>query len=101
MATRPCAATVPTSRGRKCRHPRWLFPSRKKLRERLGLKPDDVLEVLLEVLLEDSKLTLLPQRTPPPLRRKGRVLVVESGATADLGQALSRLREERLDEPSR
>lgn len=74
---------------------RILIP--KKLRERLGLKPDDV----LEVQLEDGKLTLLPQRTPPPLRRKGRVLVVESGATADLGQALTRLREERLDELSR
>jgi AbrB family looped-hinge helix DNA binding protein len=74
---------------------RILIP--KKLRERLGLRPDDV----LEVQLEDGKLTLLPQRTPPPLRRKGRVLVVESGATANLGQALIHLREERLDELSR
>ncbi len=73
---------------------RVLIP--KKLRKRLGLEADDT----LELQLEDGKLTLLPQRTPPPLRRKGRVLVVESEATADLSQALSRLREERLDELS-
>lgn len=71
---------------------RVLIP--KRLRERLGLQPNDV----LELELEDGKLTLLPQRTPPPLRRKGRVLVVESEATADLGQALAHLREERLAE---
>jgi len=45
-------------------------------------------------------LVLMPQRTPPPLRRKGRVLVVESEATGDLSQALNHLREERLDELS-
>jgi len=74
---------------------RVLIP--KKLREHLGLEPDDA----LELQLEDGKLTLLPQRTPPPLRRKGRVLVVESEATGDLTQALAHLREERLDELSR
>ncbi|MER3462193.1 MAG: AbrB/MazE/SpoVT family DNA-binding domain-containing protein [Armatimonadota bacterium] len=80
---------------------RVLIP--KRLRERLGLQPNDV----LELELEDGKLTLLPRRTPPPprfaakpasLRRKGRVLVVESEATADLGQALAHLREDRLEE---
>lgn len=73
---------------------RVLIP--KKLRERLGLEPYDA----LELQLEDGKLTLLPRRTPPPLRRKGRVLVVESEASSDLSQALTRLREERLDELS-
>lgn len=74
---------------------RVLIP--KKLRERLGLEPDDA----LELQLEDGKLILLPRHTPPPLRRKGRVLVVESEATCDLSQTLTRLREERLDELSR
>lgn len=74
---------------------RVLIP--KKLRERLGLEPYDA----LELQLEDGKLTLLPRRTPPPLRRKGRVLVVESEATGDLSQTLTHLREERLDELSR
>ncbi len=77
---------------------RVLIP--KKIRERLGLQPEDVLE--LEV--EDGRLVLLPQRTPPPLRRKGRVLVVGSKATGqqrDLIQALEQLREERLQELTR
>jgi len=74
---------------------RVLIP--KKLRERLGLEPYDA----LELQLEDGKLTLLPRRTSPPLRRKGRVLVVESEATGDLSQVLTHLREERLDELSR
>lgn len=74
---------------------RVLIP--KKLRERLGLEPNDA----LELQFEDGKLTLLPRRTPPPLRRKGLVMVVESQATGDLGQTLTRLREERLDELSR
>lgn len=74
---------------------RVLIP--KKLRERLGLKPDDP----LELQLEDGKLTLLPRRTPPPVRRKGRVLVVESEVTGDLSQTLTQLREERLNELSR
>ena len=71
---------------------RVLIP--KKLRERLGLKPHDTL--VLE--LENGKLTLLPRRNPPPLRRRGRVLVVESEVCGELNQALSRVREERLDE---
>jgi len=66
----------------------------KKLRERLGLRPADT----LEVRVEEGRLTLQPLRTPPPLRRKGKVLVVASEATGDLGQALTRLREDRLDE---
>ncbi|GEM88024.1 AbrB/MazE/SpoVT family DNA-binding domain-containing protein [Meiothermus granaticius] len=70
---------------------RVLIP--KKLRERLGLRPEDA----LEVSVEDGKLTLQPLRTPPPLRRKGQVLVVESEAASDLNQALAHLREERLD----
>lgn len=70
---------------------RVLIP--KKLRERLGLRPQDT----LEVSVEDGKLTLQPLLTPPPLRRKGRVLVVESEAAGDLNQALGHLREERLD----
>lgn len=73
---------------------RVLIP--KKLRERLRLEPHDI----LELQLEDGKLTLLPRRTPPPLRRRGRVLVVESEAVADLGRVLNRVREERLDELS-
>ncbi len=74
---------------------RVLIP--KKLRERLGLEPHDT----LELSLEEGRLILLPRRTPPPLRRKGRVLVVESEAAGDLGQTLAHLREERLDELSR
>lgn len=74
---------------------RVLIP--KKLRERLGLRPLDA----LEVRVEEGRLTLQPLRTPPPLRRKGQVLVVASEATGDLGQALGRLREDRLDELSR
>jgi AbrB family looped-hinge helix DNA binding protein len=71
---------------------RVLIP--KKLREHLGLEPHDV----LEVALEGGKLTLLPRRTPPPVRRKGRVLVVESESVGDLKQTLARVREERLDQ---
>lgn len=71
---------------------RVLIP--KKLRERLGLEPYDA----LELELEEGRLTLLPRRTAPPLRRKGRVLVVESKAAGDLNQTLAQLREERLDE---
>jgi len=74
---------------------RVLIP--KKLRERLGLEPHDA----LELQLEEGRLTLLPRRTPPPLRRKGRVLVVESEAVGDLNQTLVHLQQERLDELSR
>lgn len=74
---------------------RVLIP--KKLREGLGLEQGDA----LELQLEDGKLTLLPRRSSPTLRRKGRVLVVESEATGDLNQVLNHLREERLDELSR
>jgi AbrB family looped-hinge helix DNA binding protein len=74
---------------------RVLIP--KKLREGLGLEQGDA----LELQLEDGKLTLLPRRSPPTLRLKGRVLVVESEATGDLYQVLNHLREERLDELSR
>ena len=67
---------------------RVLIP--KKLREGLGLEQGDA----LELQLEGGKLTLLPRRSPPMLRRKGRVLVVASEATGDLNQALNHLREE-------
>jgi AbrB family looped-hinge helix DNA binding protein len=74
---------------------RVLIP--KSLREQLCLKADDV----LELAVEDGKLTLLPQRTLPSLHRKGRVLVVESEAEGDVVQVLTQVRQARLDELSR
>lgn len=60
---------------------RILIP--KKLRQQLGLKPNDT----LELTLVDDKLMLTPEQTAPALWHKGRVLVVDSEATTDLTEA--------------